>query len=148
MRGKLDGIGDETVSVGAFPSGTHVCEVEVDPETGQVRLMRWSGVDDVGLAVNPLILHGQTHGAAAQGIGQALLEQCYYDRQSGQLLTASLMDYAMPRADDLPLIRLRARSKCRRPAIATASDPAARAERRRRSARSSMPWWTRCRNSA
>ena len=103
MRGKLDGIGDETVTTGAFPSGTHVCEVEVDPETGQVRLMRWSGVDDVGLAVNPLILHGQTHGAAAQGIGQALLEQCYYDPQSGQLLTASLMDYAMPRADDLPL---------------------------------------------
>ncbi len=102
MRGKLDGIGDETVSGGAFPSGTHVCEVEVDPDTGQVNLLRWAGVDDVGLAVNPLILHGQTHGAAAQGIGQALLEQCYYDPQNGQLLTASLMDYAMPRADDLP----------------------------------------------
>jgi aerobic carbon-monoxide dehydrogenase large subunit len=102
LRGKLDGIGDETVSGGAFPSGTHVCEVEVDPDTGLVRLLRWSGVDDVGLAVNPLILHGQTHGAAAQGIGQAMLEQCHYDRQSGQLLTASFMDYAMPRADDLP----------------------------------------------
>ena len=80
LRGKLDGVGDETVSVGAFPSGTHVCEVEIDPETGQVRLVRWSGVDDVGLAVNPMILHGQTHGAAAQGIGQALIEQCHYDR--------------------------------------------------------------------
>ena len=102
LRGKLDGVGDETVSVGAFPSGTHVCEVEIDPGTGQVRLVRWSGVDDVGLAVNPLILHGQTHGAAAQGIGQALIEQCHYDRESGQLLTASFMDYAMPRADDLP----------------------------------------------
>ena len=102
LRGKLDGVGDETVSVGAFPSGTHVCEVEIDPETGQVRLVRWSGVDDVGLAVNPMILHGQTHGAAAQGIGQALIEQCHYDRESGQLLTASFMDYAMPRADDLP----------------------------------------------
>ncbi len=103
LRGRLDGIGDETVSGGAFPSGTHVCEVEVDPETGQVALLRWSGVDDVGLAINPLILHGQTHGAAAQGIGQALLEQCHYDPRSGQLLTASFMDYAIPRADDLPL---------------------------------------------
>jgi carbon-monoxide dehydrogenase large subunit len=102
LHGKLDGVGDETVSVGGFPSGTHVCEVEIDPETGQVALVRWSGVDDVGLAVNPLILHGQTHGAAAQGIGQALLEQCHYDPQTGQLLTASFMDYAIPRADDLP----------------------------------------------
>jgi carbon-monoxide dehydrogenase large subunit len=102
LRGKLDGIGDETVSVGGFPSGTHVCEVEIDPETGQIALVRWSGVDDVGLAINPLILHGQTHGAAAQGIGQALLEQCHYDRHTGQLLTASFMDYAIPRADDLP----------------------------------------------
>jgi aerobic carbon-monoxide dehydrogenase large subunit len=103
LRGKLDGVGDETVSVGGFPSGTHVCEVEIDPETGQVALVRWSGVDDVGLAINPLILHGQTHGAAAQGIGQALLEQCHYDPQTGQLLTASFLDYAIPRADDLPL---------------------------------------------
>jgi carbon-monoxide dehydrogenase large subunit len=102
LRGKLDGVGDETVSVGGFPSGTHVCEVEIDPETGQVTLERWSGVDDVGLAVNPMILHGQAHGAAAQGIGQALIEQCHYDPQNGQLLTASFMDYAMPRADDLP----------------------------------------------
>ncbi len=102
LRGRLDGIGDETVSGGGFPSGTHVCEVEIDLETGRVALARWSGVDDVGLAVNPLILHGQTHGAAAQGIGQALLEQCYYDPRTGQLLTASFMDYAMPRADDLP----------------------------------------------
>jgi carbon-monoxide dehydrogenase large subunit len=102
LRGKLDGTGDETVSVGGFPSGTHVCEVEIDPDTGKVQLVRWSGIDDVGLAINPLILHGQTHGAAAQGIGQALIEQCHYDRQSGQLLTASFMDYAMPRAYDLP----------------------------------------------
>jgi len=102
LQGKLDGIGDHTVSVGAFPSGTHVCEVEIDPDTGHVELKRWSGVDDVGLAVNPLILHGQTHGAAAQGIGQALIEQAYYDPKSGQMLTASFMDYAMPRADFLP----------------------------------------------
>ncbi len=102
LHGKLDGVGDETVPVGAFPSGTHVCEVEVDPETGQVRLLRWSGVDDVGLAINPMILHGQTHGAAAQGIGQALLERCHFDPESGQALSASFMDYAVPRADDLP----------------------------------------------
>jgi carbon-monoxide dehydrogenase large subunit len=107
LRGKLDGVGDETVSGGAFPSGTHVCEVEIDPETGRVALVRWSGVDDVGLAINPLILYGQTHGAAAQGIGQALLEQCHYDRASGQLLTASFMDYAIPRADDVPFFDCR-----------------------------------------
>jgi carbon-monoxide dehydrogenase large subunit len=102
LRGKLDGIGDHTVSVGAYPSGTHICEVEIDPETGLVRIVKWSGVDDVGLAVNPLILHGQTHGAAAQGIGQALLEDCHYDRESSQMLAGSFMDYAVPRADFLP----------------------------------------------
>ena len=102
LRGKLDGIGDETVTTGGYPSGTHICEVEVDPETGQARIAAWSGADDVGLAVNPLLLEGQMHGAAAQGIGQALMEQCYYDPNSGQLLTASFMDYAVPRAGDLP----------------------------------------------
>jgi carbon-monoxide dehydrogenase large subunit len=102
LRGKLEGIGDHTVSVGAFPSGTHICEVEVDPDTGLVRIVKWSGVDDVGLAVNPLILHGQTHGAAACGIGQALLEDCAYDRKSAQMLAGSFMDYAVPRADFLP----------------------------------------------
>ena len=102
LRGKLEGIGDHTVSVGAFPSGTHICEIEVDPDTGVVQILRWSGVDDVGRAVNPLILHGQTHGAAAQGIGQALLEDCHYDRESGQMLAGSFMDYAVPRADFLP----------------------------------------------
>jgi carbon-monoxide dehydrogenase large subunit len=102
LRGKLDGIGDHTVSVGAYPSGTHICEVEVDPETGMIRIQRWSGVDDVGLAINPMILHGQTHGAAAQGIGQAFLEDCHYDQHSGQMLAGSFMDYAVPRADYLP----------------------------------------------
>jgi aerobic carbon-monoxide dehydrogenase large subunit len=102
LQGKLDGVGDETVKVGGFPSGTHICEVEIDPDTGDVKLLRWIGVDDVGLAVNPMILHGQTHGAAAQGIGQALIEQAYYDPASGQMLTASFMDYAMPRADFMP----------------------------------------------
>ena len=101
-RGKLDGVGDHTVSVGAFPSGTHICEVEIDPDTGDTKIMRWSGVDDVGLAVNPMILHGQTHGAVAQGVGQAKMENVYYDPASGQMLSATFMDYAMPRAGDMP----------------------------------------------
>jgi carbon-monoxide dehydrogenase large subunit len=102
LKGKLDGIGDQVVRSGAWPSGTHICEVEVDPDTGVVRLLNWAGVDDVGLAINPLILHGQTHGAAAQGIGQALMELCYYDRGNAQNLSASFMDYAVPRADMMP----------------------------------------------
>jgi carbon-monoxide dehydrogenase large subunit len=81
-----------------------VCEVEVDPETGEVEIVRHVAVDDVGRAINPLILHGQTHGGIAQGVGQALLENSYYEPQSGQLLAASFMDYAMPRADTLPFL--------------------------------------------
>ena len=89
LRGKLDGIGDETVSVGAFPSGTHVCEVEIDPDTGEVQHRRAGPASTMsGSRSIRMILHGQTHGAAAQGIGQALMEQCYYERGSGQLLTA------------------------------------------------------------
>ncbi|HEY3916736.1 MAG TPA: molybdopterin cofactor-binding domain-containing protein, partial [Stellaceae bacterium] len=81
LRGKLAAERDEVFKVAAFPYGTHVCEVEIDPETGAVELTRYAAVDDVGTAVNPMILHGQTHGAAAQGIGQALWEQCVYDRR-------------------------------------------------------------------
>ncbi len=102
LRGPLQGLGDVNTPVGGYPSGTHICEVEVDPETGHVEVVSWSGADDVGLAVNPLILHGQTHGAVAQGIGQALLEDCHYDRDSAQMLAASFMDYAMPRAATMP----------------------------------------------
>jgi carbon-monoxide dehydrogenase large subunit len=102
LRGKLDAVADQTVAAGAFPSGTHICEVEIDPDTGEVAIVKWSGVDDVGLAVNPLILHGQTHGAAAQGIGQALLEICHYHRDDAQSLSGSFMDYAVPRASSLP----------------------------------------------
>lgn len=102
LRGKLDGEGDVMVPEGAYPSGCHICEVEVDPDTGQVELVRWSAVDDVGRAVNPFILHGQTVGAVAQGAGQALLEDCHYDPRSGQMLGASFMDYAMPRATTIP----------------------------------------------
>ncbi len=102
LRGPLAGIGDETLPVASFPYGTQVCEVEVDTDTGVVEIVGYSAVDDVGRAINPLILHGQTHGGIAQGVGQALLEDSHYDRPSGQLLAASFMDYAIPRADTLP----------------------------------------------
>ena len=85
-----------------WPNGTHVCEVEIDPETGAVTLDRYALVDDVGTIINPLTLKGQIHGGVAQGVGQALMEQIVYDPESGQLLTATFMDYAMPRADTLP----------------------------------------------
>jgi carbon-monoxide dehydrogenase large subunit len=82
-----------------YPNSCHTCEVEIDPETGSVALVRYLVVDDVGVVINPLTLKGQIHGGVAQGVGQALLEQVVYDPESGQLLTASFMDYAMPRAD-------------------------------------------------
>jgi aerobic carbon-monoxide dehydrogenase large subunit len=85
-----------------FPNGCHVCELEIDPETGLVEIDRYAVVDDVGRVINPLICHGQIEGALAQGIGQALMEQIVFDRDSGQVLSASFIDYAMPRADDLP----------------------------------------------
>jgi carbon-monoxide dehydrogenase large subunit len=102
LRGPLAGIGEVTSQVASFPHGFHVSEVEIDPETGAIEIVRYTAVDDVGGAVNPMILHGQTHGGIAQGAGQAVLEQCVYDSGSGQLLSGSFMDYAMPRAADLP----------------------------------------------
>jgi carbon-monoxide dehydrogenase large subunit len=85
-----------------YPAGTYICEVEVDPETGVTRIERFTACDDFGNVVNPMIVTGQVHGGLAQGIGQAMLEEAVYDSGSGQLLTGSYMDYAMPRADDLP----------------------------------------------
>jgi carbon-monoxide dehydrogenase large subunit len=85
----------------AFSNGAHVCEAEIDRDTGVVRLVRYTAVDDVGTVINPIIVEGQVQGGLAQGIGQALLERCAYDAE-GQLLSASFLDYAMPRADDLP----------------------------------------------
>ncbi|HUI14324.1 MAG TPA: xanthine dehydrogenase family protein molybdopterin-binding subunit [Xanthobacteraceae bacterium] len=85
-----------------FPNGTAICEVEIDPQTGAMAITRYASVDDVGRCINPLIVHGQTHGAIAQGVGQAMSEQVYLDPDSGQPLTGSLMDYAMPHADSLP----------------------------------------------
>jgi aerobic carbon-monoxide dehydrogenase large subunit len=93
----------------AFANGCAACEVEVDPETGAVRIVAWTMVDDSGRSVNPMIVHGQMHGAVAQGIGQALTERCVYDPTSGQLLSGSLLEYAIPRADDLPAISVTSR---------------------------------------
>ncbi len=85
-----------------FPAGTYICEVEIDPATGVTRVEKFTAVDDFGTIINPMIVEGQVHGGLVQGIGQALMENCVYDRETGQLLTGSFMDYAMPRADDFP----------------------------------------------
>jgi len=85
-----------------FPSGCHICEVEIDPDTGVVNVVRFVAADDFGRIVNPMIVEGQVHGGLTQGIGQALYEQCIYDEGSGQLMTGSLMDYCLPKADNLP----------------------------------------------
>ena len=85
-----------------FPNGVHVAEVEVDPETGTIALLRYTAADDFGAAINPLLLVGQVQGGLAQGIGQALMERTVYDPETGQLLSGSFMDYALPRAEDLP----------------------------------------------
>ena len=89
-----------------FPAGVHICELEIDPETGKTRIDRWTAVDDFGTVINPMIVEGQVHGGVAQGVGQALIEGAHYDKQTGQLVTASFMDYAMPHADDLPPIQI------------------------------------------
>ena len=102
LRGPLRGESDETFPVASFPYGCAICEVEIDADLGTIRVVQHSSVDDVGRAVNPLIIHGQTHGGIAQGLGQALLEHCFYDSDSGQPLSGSFMDYAMPRAHVLP----------------------------------------------
>jgi carbon-monoxide dehydrogenase large subunit len=101
LTGPLAAEGDETVHVGGYPYGSHVCEVEIDPDVGTIEIVGYAAVDDVGRAINPRILHGQSHGGITQGIGQALLESCVYERDSGQLLSGSFMDYAIPRAHDL-----------------------------------------------
>jgi carbon-monoxide dehydrogenase large subunit len=100
----LDGVGSHP-GPNNFPNGCMICEVEVDPETGRVQVVSLAAVDDVGAVVNPLTLEGQLHGSIAQGLGQALFEEIIYERETGQLLTGSFMDYAMPRADDVPDIR-------------------------------------------
>jgi len=98
----LDAAEVAEIKAHTFPNGCHIAEVEVDPDTGVTRVLRYSVTDDVGKAVNPLIVRGQVHGGVAQGLGQAILERTAYDPDSGQLLSGSFMDYALPRADDLP----------------------------------------------
>ena len=105
LRGPLAAESDQHFTDGGYPYGCAVCEVEIEPDTGAVEIVRYSPIDDVGRAVNPMILHGQTHGGIAQGVGQALWEHCIVDPDSGQVMTGSFMDYAMPRADGLPSFR-------------------------------------------
>jgi carbon-monoxide dehydrogenase large subunit len=105
LQGPLGAICDEVIPIASFPYGAQVCEVEVDPDTGTVEILGYAAVDDIGRPVNPMIVDGQTHGGIAQGVGQALLESCHYDRASGQLLSGSFMDYAMPRADTFPFFK-------------------------------------------
>jgi carbon-monoxide dehydrogenase large subunit len=102
LKGGLAVVTDNEMHDPVFPNGCAICEVEIDPETGDVALTRYASVDDVGRCINPLIVDGQTHGAIVQGVGQAMWELIRLDPDSGQLLSGSLMDYAMPRADMVP----------------------------------------------
>jgi carbon-monoxide dehydrogenase large subunit len=92
---------------GNYPNGCHVCEVEIEPETGVVEIVRYSVVDDVGTVINPLLVKGQIVGGVAQGVGQILMEDIAFDAGSGQLITGSFMDYAMPRADNLSFVEVK-----------------------------------------
>jgi carbon-monoxide dehydrogenase large subunit len=98
----LEGNGSYASEPGNFPNGCHACEVEIDPDTGAVEVVRYACIDDLGRVINPMIVEGQIQGALAQGLGQALMEHVVYDKSSGQLVSGSFMDYAMPRAGDLP----------------------------------------------
>jgi aerobic carbon-monoxide dehydrogenase large subunit len=102
---RLTAAADNEMHDPVFPNGCAICEVEVDPDTGWVDIVRYAAVDDVGRCINPMIVHGQTHGGIAQGVGEAMWEQCFIDPDSGQPLCGSFMDYAMPRADNLPSFR-------------------------------------------
>lgn len=104
----LKGFGNFTQEAPTFPNGTHICEVEIDPETGAVEIVGYTVVDDFGATVNPILLAGQIHGGIAQGVGQALAEETVYS-EDGQLLTASFMDYQMPRAELLPFFHFETR---------------------------------------
>ena len=88
-----------------FPNGCHIAEVEIDPATGALALVSYAAVDDCGNALNPMIVEGQVHGSIAQGLGQAMMENAVFDASGGQLVTGSFMDYAMPRADDMPVFK-------------------------------------------
>src|SRR5689334_3404181 len=105
LKDGLSVVADNEMHEPVFPNGCAICEVEVDPATGEIALTRYASIDDVGRCINPLIVHGQTHGAIVQGVGQALWEQFYVEPETGQPLTGSFMDYAMPHADQLPSFR-------------------------------------------
>lgn len=105
-KGKLDAAEIAQIDVHTFPNGCHMAEVEVDPDTGSITVVRYIVCDDVGKAVNPMIVRGQVHGGVAQGVGQSIMERTSYDPESGQLLSGSFMDYALPRASDLPDIEV------------------------------------------
>jgi carbon-monoxide dehydrogenase large subunit len=104
--GGIEGEGTFQPAAHTYPNGCHVCEVEVDAATGVPSIVRYTVVDDFGKVLNPLLLAGQVHGGVAQGIGQALLEEAVYDAGSGQLITGSFLDYAMPRAEGTPAVDL------------------------------------------
>ena len=106
LRGPIDAHARHGDAQNTYPNGCHACEVEVDPATGAIRILRYVIVDDFGTLVNPMLAAGQVYGGTIQGLGQALLENTVYDGESGQLLTGSFMDYCMPRADDFPEIEL------------------------------------------
>ncbi|MGH7094328.1 MAG: xanthine dehydrogenase family protein molybdopterin-binding subunit, partial [Stellaceae bacterium] len=106
LEGGLYETGTFAPSDFTYPNGSHVCELEIDPDTGALEIVNYVVVDDVGTVVNPIGLKGQIHGGVAQGLGQALMEQVVYDRESGQNLSGSFMDYAMPRADTMPYMHI------------------------------------------
>ena len=108
-KAKLTATGEFKAKEHTYPNGTHVCEVEIDPDTGRTEIVRYTMVDDFGATVNPMLLAGQVHGGVAQSIGQALLERTVYD-SDGQLVTGTLNDYAMPRAHDLPFFDFQTRN--------------------------------------
>src|SRR5690606_21562955 len=105
----LQGFGEFVQDEATYPNGTHICEVEIDPETGHTDVVAYTIVDDFGATVNPVLLAGQVHGGVVQGIGQALSEEAVYG-EDGQLLAASFMDYAVPRADTLPFFHFETRN--------------------------------------
>jgi aerobic carbon-monoxide dehydrogenase large subunit len=106
LEGGLYETGTFSPDDNTYPNGCHICEVEIDPDTGTLDIVRYCVIDDVGTVVNPIGLKGQIHGGVAQGLGQALMEQVVYDRESGQNLTGSFMDYCMPRADTMPYMEI------------------------------------------
>ena len=106
MKGPLMGTDTHTIENWSYPNGCHICELEVDVDTGAINIVRYSAVDDVGTVINPMLVAGQVHGGVAQGVGQAVLENTVYDPSNGQMITSSFMDYTMPRADNLPMIEM------------------------------------------